>query len=154
MSKQSRPTIPEQDLSQPDLSQPDLSQPDRLAAHLPAEVFFDGACPVCRAEMDLWRGAEALAGTKWRDVAGADAPPEGVSREAALARFHVRLGDGRVVAGAQAFLALFKANRRLRPVAALLDRQPFLLLLDAAYWAFLRLRRLWRRPAQPVTRLP
>ncbi|MEL6236039.1 MAG: DCC1-like thiol-disulfide oxidoreductase family protein [Pseudomonadota bacterium] len=122
---------------------------------LPAEVFFDGACPVCRAEMDLWKRADALSQTRWRDVAGPDAPPDGVSRAAALARFHVRLGDGRVVAGARAFLALFKSNRRLRPIAVLLDRQPFLIALDAGYWAFLRLRRIWRpRPAQQATRLP
>lgn len=128
----------------------EVSRPD-----LPTEVFFDGACPVCRAEMDLWKRADALAATQWRDVAGADAPPEGVSRDAALARFHVRLGTGEVVSGARAFLALFKSNSRLRPIAVLLDRQPFLLALDAGYWAFLRLRRAWRpRRAHTATRLP
>lgn len=132
---------------------PDMAS--KTNTELPAEIYFDGACPVCRAEMDMWRRAPALSETAWRDVAGADSPPEGVSRDAALARFHVRLGTGQVVSGARAFLALFKSNRRLRPVAVLLDRQPFLVVLDAGYWAFLRVRPLWRRPSrETATRLP
>lgn len=110
------------------------------------EVFYDGACPVCRREIALWQGNAALSACAFRDVAGNAPLPEGLDRAAALARFHVRLPDGRIVAGAAAFLALWKATRAA-PLARALDRQPFLALLDLAYAGFLRLRRLWRRSA-------
>ncbi len=108
-----------------------------------AEVFYDGACPLCRAEIAQYRrmnGADAIC---WRDVAAGEAPPE-TTPAAALARFHARRGDGRLVSGFAAFLAVWRAYPRLAPVARLMDRQPFLWLGEAAYRLFLRVRPLWR----------
>ncbi len=112
-----------------------------------AEVFFDGACPLCRAEIATYRrmrGAEAIA---WRDAAGGEAPPE-IDRAAALARFHVRRADGALVSGFRAFMAVWRANPRLAPLARLLDRRPFRWIGEGAYRAFLRVRPLWRRAAR------
>ena len=52
-------------------------------------VYYDGACPLCRAEIAHYRrcrGAEALS---FVDVS-TTAPSEGLSCRQALARFHVR----------------------------------------------------------------
>ena len=68
-------------------------------------------------------------------------------RSTALARLHLRLPDGRLVQGAAAFLAMWAAlpqHPRLARLARLLDRPAIVRLLDLAYGAFLRLRRLWR----------
>jgi predicted DCC family thiol-disulfide oxidoreductase YuxK len=111
------------------------------------EVFYDGACPLCRAEIAQYRrmrGAEAIG---WRDVAAGEAPPE-IGPEAALARFHARRADGALVSGFRAFLAVWRANPRLAPVARLLDRPPFTWGGEAAYRLFLLVRPLWRRPAR------
>jgi predicted DCC family thiol-disulfide oxidoreductase YuxK len=110
-----------------------------------AEVFFDGACPVCRAEIAVYRampGADAIA---WRDASAGQAPPE-IDPAAALARFHVRRADGALVSGFRAFLAVWRANPRLSPVARVLDRPPFTWAGEGAYRLFLALRPLWRRP--------
>jgi predicted DCC family thiol-disulfide oxidoreductase YuxK len=110
-----------------------------------AEVFFDGACPLCRAEIAQYRrmrGGDAVA---WRDASGGEAPPE-IGRDAALARFHVRRADGSLVSGFRAFLAVWRVNPRLAPLARLLDRPPFTWAGEAAYRGFLLLRPLWRRP--------
>jgi predicted DCC family thiol-disulfide oxidoreductase YuxK len=116
--------------------------PDPAAA---AEVFFDGACPLCRAEIAAYRampGAEAVA---FRDAAAGDAPPE-LTPAQALARFHVRRADGRLVSGFRAFLSVWRANPRLAPVARALDRAPFTWAGEGGYRLFLALRPLWRSP--------
>lgn len=109
------------------------------------EVFFDGACPLCRREIAAYRGMSGMEAVEWRDVSDPDCAPEGLDRAAALARFHVRRADGRVVSGARAFLAVWRRSPRLAPLARALERRPFVALLDLGYAGFLRLRRLWRR---------
>ncbi len=68
-------------------------------------VYYDGGCPVCSREITFYQrrpGGESFA---WVDVTQADeaALGPGLSREAALARMHVRRADGTVVDGAAAF---------------------------------------------------
>jgi predicted DCC family thiol-disulfide oxidoreductase YuxK len=112
------------------------------------EAFYDGGCPLCRAEIAGYRrmaGGESVA---WRDAASGAAPPE-IGAAAALARFHVRRADGRLVSGFRAFLAIWRVNPRLAAVARVLDRQPFVAIGEAAYRAFLRVRPLWRGGAGP-----
>ena len=71
-------------------------------------VLYDGACPLCRREIGLYRGLQANAPVCFADVNDIGLPlPPGTSREQLLARFHVRTGDGRLFSGAQAFLALW-----------------------------------------------
>ena len=109
------------------------------------EAFYDGACPLCRREVATYRRMRGMEDVTWTDVSEDGALPEGLDRGRALARFHVRLEDGRIVDGARAFLAVWKRNPRLAPLARALDRQPFLAVLEAGYRAFLRVRPLWRR---------
>lgn len=109
------------------------------------EVFFDGACPVCRREIAVYQGAAEPA-VQWRDVSAPDSDfVEELDREALLARFHVRRADGTIVSGFKAFLAVWRSIPRLAWAAQLLDRQPFLLLGEGVYRLFLRVRPLWRR---------
>ena len=127
----------------PDFAPPAPAALDPRAA---AEIFHDGACPLCRAEIAAYRRMPGLAEAAFTDVsAPADLPP-GLTPQAALARFHVRRADGAVVSGARAFLAVWRRTPRLAWLARLLDRQPFVGVLELGYRAFLRLRPLWRRP--------
>jgi predicted DCC family thiol-disulfide oxidoreductase YuxK len=110
-------------------------------------VYFDGACPVCSREIAMYQrqpGADALC---WVDVTrcGEGDLGEGLTREAALARLHLRQGDGRLVSGAAAFTSMWQALPRWRWLGRLLGRGPALLLLEGAYRGFLHLRRGWRR---------
>lgn len=109
-----------------------------------AEVFFDGACPLCRAEIAAYRRMPGADGIAWRDAAAGEAPAE-IGAAAALARFHVRRADGRLVSGFRAFLAVWRSMPRLAPLARLLDRPPFTWAGEAGYRVFLRVRPLWRR---------
>jgi len=106
------------------------------------EVYFDGGCPLCRREIAAYRGMRGMEAIAWRDVASE--PVAGLDRAAALARFHVRRADGRLVSGASAFLAVWRATPRLATLARVLDRWPFRGLLEIGYRGFLRIRPLWR----------
>lgn len=106
-------------------------------------VYYDGACPVCRREIGFYQkrtGAEV----SYCDVAVEACPAPDLTREEALKRFHVRLGDGELVSGAAAFLALWRETPGFRLPARLLSARPIVALLDLGYAGFLKLRRLWR----------
>ena len=76
-------------------------------------VLYDGACPLCRREIAVYRGLQPQrpdAPLCFADVSDAGLPlPSGTTREQLLARFHVRGRDGELLSGAQAFLALWAA---------------------------------------------
>ena len=105
------------------------------------EVFYDGSCPVCTAEIAQYRRAGG--GVAYRDVSS-EPLPDGLTREAAMARFHYRTEDGELLSGAAAFAALWVRLSQGRPVlsrlARLANTKPALILGEGAYRAFLPLR--------------
>lgn len=109
-------------------------------------VYFDGACPVCRAEIAHYqrqRGAEAIA---WVDAASCNdaALGPGVDRALVLSRFHVREADGSLATGAAGFVAIWRRLPAFAWLATLASFRPVLAALDAGYWLFLRVRPWWR----------
>ncbi len=86
------------------------------------------------------------------DVASPDGGACPLDRAELLARFHA-MEDGRLVSGAAAFAAMWRAIPLLRPLG-LLARNPMALsLLETGYRSFLRVRpRLQRIVARLETR--
>jgi predicted DCC family thiol-disulfide oxidoreductase YuxK len=112
-----------------------------------ATVYYDGACPVCTREMAQYRkarGAECLAFVDVSAAASGSLGP-GLTREAALARLHLRRADGTLVSGAAAFAELWRHLPGLAWVGRLAAAPLVLPALELGYRAFLRIRRLWRR---------
>ena len=111
---------------------------------LPLTVLYDGACPLCRREIGVYRGLQPLQQDSpvcFADVNDAALPlPPGTTREQLLARFHVRGRDGVLLSGAQAFLALWAALPGWRWLARLARLPGVLPLLERAYRGFLHLR--------------
>ena len=68
---------------------------------------------------------------------GVDACP--LERKALLARFHAREGD-KMLSGAAAFAAMWRAVPLLRPVGLLARSPAVLRVLEVAYIGFLRVR--------------
>ena len=100
-------------------------------------VYFDGSCPLCQAEISLYRGSGAEA--RFVDITQDDAPPE-IGREAALKRFHLRRADGRLVSGAAAFAELWKATPGWRWLGFIAAVPPFVWIGEGLYRAFLVVR--------------
>ena len=114
----------------------------------PLTVLYDGACPLCRREIGLYRGLQPLQSDMpvcFADVSNAAFPlplalPPGTTREQLLARFHVRGRDGQLLSGAQAFLALWAALPGWRWLA-LAGRLPGAAwVMEHTYRLFLRWR--------------
>ena len=111
-------------------------------------VLYDGACPLCRREIGIYRGLRPLRSDSpvcFADVSDAafampPALPPGTTRAQLLARFHVRGRDGELLSGAQAFLALWAALPGWRWLA-LAGRVPGAArLMERTYRLFLRWR--------------
>ncbi|MBV5258822.1 DUF393 domain-containing protein [Synechococcus moorigangaii CMS01] len=115
------------------------------------DVFFDGSCPMCRAEIGYYRRRGA--GAAFHDVhTSPDGLPEGLSPDAAMARFHVRTPSGEIVSGARAFAELWKVTPGWRWLGRIAAAPPLIWVLELAYRLFLPVRpalqRLWRRFAR------
>ena len=102
-------------------------------------VLYDASCPLCRREIGAYRGLQPNAPVCFADVSDTTlALPSGTTREQLMARFHVRGSDGRLLSGAQAFLALWAVLPGWRWLA-LAGRLP------GAAWAMERLYRFFLR---------
>ena len=101
-------------------------------------VWFDGGCPLCRREIALMRRLAPADAIRFVDVDGGDADCP-IARADLLARFHA-LEDGRLLSGAAAFAAMWRAIPRLRPLGVA-ARSPLVQAgMERLYLAFLRLR--------------
>lgn len=113
-------------------------------------VYYNGACPVCRAGIESQRRRMEACGVSdiaWIDVhAHPDAALEvGTSLEAVRERLHVRAADGHIDVGADAFARLWALTPGQRWGARLLRVPGVGPAARLAYDAFARLLYRWNR---------
>jgi predicted DCC family thiol-disulfide oxidoreductase YuxK len=101
-------------------------------------VWFDGSCPLCRREIALMRRLDRRGALDFVDVAQPQTSCP-IDRRELLARFHA-LEDGRLVSGAEAFAAMWRAIPILRPLGLAARNRWVLAGLQRLYGAFLALR--------------
>ncbi len=109
-------------------------------------LYYDGDCPVCAREVAMYLRQPGADGVCWVDVARCD-PEElgsGLTREAAMARLHLRRPDGCLVSGAAAFAGLWQALPRWSWLGRLVGSGIGLRLFEMGYRAFLVMRPAWR----------
>ena len=113
-------------------------------------VWHDGDCPLCRREIALMRRLDRRGAIRFVDVASGDASCP-VDRATLLARFHAR-EDGRLLSGAAAFAAMWRAIPLLRPLGLAARDRRVLALLDWGYLRFLHARPTLQRLANRLER--
>jgi predicted DCC family thiol-disulfide oxidoreductase YuxK len=120
----------------------------------PLRVLYDGGCPLCRREIAVYQHLRPMRPVLWHDIDADWYLPEqlGITREEAMARFHVLDGE-RVQSGATAFLLLWSAMPGWRHLAALVERLGLEAVLERGYRWFAR-RRLRRRCSAVNCRIP
>jgi predicted DCC family thiol-disulfide oxidoreductase YuxK len=114
-----------------------------MTALTPLQVYFDGGCPVCAREIAFYRARPGAAGFAWIDVSRTD-PGPGLTRDAALARMHVRRSDGTLLSGAAAFAEMWQRMPGFTWLGRLVAFPLMRPLAELAYRGFLRVRRAWR----------
>lgn len=104
-------------------------------------AYFDGDCPLCRAEIAYYRRQDKEGAVCFVDVAAADAvTPEGVTQAQAMLRFHVQGSDGQVRSGAAAFVAIWTQLPGWRWASRLAALPGMLSALELGYRLFLPIR--------------
>lgn len=111
-------------------------------------VYYDGGCPLCRAEIDQYRRCAGTDRLAFVDVgSGAPEPALGadLDRARVMRRFHVRTADGQLISGAAAFARLWRTLPGWRWLGRLvylrvLGVRPILPVAELAYRLSLPLR--------------
>lgn len=101
-------------------------------------VWYDGDCPICTAEIGFMRRLDRALAIEFVDLSLPGACP--TDRNARLARLHAQTRGGPMVAGAAAFVAMWRVLPGLRSLAVLASLPPILWILERAYGLFLRVR--------------
>jgi predicted DCC family thiol-disulfide oxidoreductase YuxK len=113
-------------------------------------VWYDGSCPICRREIEFMRRLDKRGSIRFVDATTAELSACPVDRREILARFHVD-EDGRLLSGAAAFAAMWRAIPLLRPLG-LAARSPVVLRwLEIVYLGFLKVRPSLQRAVRRVS---
>ncbi len=104
-------------------------------------VFFDGSCPLCRAEIGYYHRQDQAGALCFVDVSDPGAvAPEGITQRRAMERFHVRASDGSVLSGAAAFVEVWTRLPKWRWAARAASLPGALAALELGYRMFLPVR--------------
>jgi len=134
----------------PDIPQAPAPAP---APSCPSTVYFDGSCPLCRAEIDYYRRKDDAGALCFVDVSQSpDTLAEGLTRQAAMERFHVRAPDGQLLSGAVAFVAVWQRLPAWRWAARAAALPGALRILELGYRLFLPVRPVLSRLAGTALR--
>ena len=116
------------------------------APAFPLQVFYDGSCSVCAAEMDIYRRREHAGRLIFVDISRPDfdPAPHGISLQEFMHEMHGIDQQGRVFRGLEAFRAIWQAfpdSVRYRLLAALITLPGVNQLARMAYWSFAGIRK-------------
>lgn len=119
-------------------------------------VYYDGACPLCRREIDFYRERDRDSAVDWVDVSASTSTWVGqdLTREDALSRFHVRRPDGTLASGAAGFGELWSVIPGFRRGGRIACSRAVRPVLEIGYRAFLKLRPLLQRLVARADRRP
>lgn len=101
-------------------------------------VWYDGTCPLCLREIALMRRLDRGRRIDFIDLGDPTAACP-IDRRLMLARFHA-CESGRIVSGAAAFAAMWRAIPLLRPFGLAARHHLVLRWLEALYLRFLDVR--------------
>ena len=110
-----------------------------MSAHPTLTMYFDGSCPLCRAEIAIYRRLPEADNMAWVDVSAGQDLGE-LSCSAAMARFHVRDSQGRLFSGAAAFSQMWRAFPGWRWLGWFIAWPPMSWVSEGVYRLFLVFR--------------
>lgn len=111
------------------------------------KVYYNSACPVCRAGIDGQKDKNTACQVEWADVHADNQAVEEIGEELEYVRERLHLVDEQGVKrmGVDAFIVLWRHSPRERWKARLLSLPLIHGLAQLGYKAFARLLYLWNR---------
>ena len=104
-------------------------------------VFFDGSCPLCKSEMNLYNNCDSAGALFLVDISEATAMlPSILDKRIAMERFHIISHEGQMLSGAAAFIELWRQLRGWRWAAKAASLPGQASILEFAYCLFLQVR--------------
>lgn len=118
-----------------------------MATAFPLQIFYDGSCMICSAEMDNYRRTNPENRLVFIDISSAEFKPEtyGKTQAEFMAKIHVRDAEGKFSTGVDAFIDIWQAypsGSLCRLFGALIGLPGINLLSRLGYRAFARYRYL------------
>jgi len=118
-----------------------------MATIFPLEIFYDGSCAVCNAEMEAYRRKNPINRLRFIDISAADFAPEnfGKSKAEFIDKLHVRDANGNYATGIDAFMLIWQAypsGSPCRLLSGLIGFPGIHLLSRVGYYLFARNRHL------------
>ena len=117
-------------------------------------VYYDGACPLCLKEIGFYKRKDTKGLINWIDVARCEQSllGNGLSRDAALKRFHARTPEGRLHSGAEAFAEIWCTLPGFNWLGRIARTRFMGALMEGLYRGFLLIRpgiqRIYRQSIQ------
>ena len=106
------------------------------------KVFYDGSCPICTREIAFYQERTGADQIDWIDTHAIkdDVVYPGISREQALAKFHIVTPDGKILQGGTAFAGLWRTLPAFRILGWAFRPRPLDWLLNRVYDLLLKVR--------------
>lgn len=107
------------------------------------EVFYDGLCRLCSAEIEHYRRKDTAKRVRWVDIAAADfdASKEGLDAREIHEKMHARWSESRELAiGVDAFLAIWKVVPGFGVMRRFVGVRAFRPIFELGYRAFAKAR--------------
>jgi predicted DCC family thiol-disulfide oxidoreductase YuxK len=105
-------------------------------------VYFDGLCPLCSREIKFYRSKASSTKIDWQDITepGFDPGSHGLDAVKIHQSFHVKTMDGKVIAGVEAFIQIWKTMPEFSSWAKASALPGVLPILRISYALFAKLR--------------
>ena len=117
-------------------------------------VFFDGGCPLCKREVNLYSKLDKDNEICWVNVAEEEfSAPENYTKNILLSRFHARDVDGQYYSGAKAFFLVWSKLRGWKTLAKLGRFKLVVWIAEYLYKFFLIVRPFIQAPFALYDRL-
>jgi predicted DCC family thiol-disulfide oxidoreductase YuxK len=106
------------------------------------EVFFDGSCPLCTREINLYKNTPTSCSISYSDVSSMESSEE---KNKLMKRFHIKDQQGNMLSGAKAFVELWKQMKGWKYLAKPFDNKIGLSILEFFYVQFLKIRPIFQK---------
>ncbi len=111
------------------------------------KVFYDGLCPVCSKEIDIYRRKDKSSQIDFIDITTSrfDSKAEKLDPDHVMKVFHVKTAQGNIITGVDGFVEIWKTLGIFKPLQNMTQSPITRPLFDWGYVLFTKIRPFLRR---------